>query len=104
MDLRDPAPGTPWAPQQYWVCPACGRHFWTTYASPNPKAAEEKPAAKPAAPAAAKPAAPAAAARPPAATAPREAAPAAPEAAAPPVPAAKPAAGPPAPEAPPAQS
>ena len=82
MDLRDPAPGTPWAPQQYWVCPACGRHFWTSYASPTPKAADEKPAA------AAKPAAPAAAAKPaPAAAAPK--------------PADKPAASPPAPEPPP---
>jgi hypothetical protein len=31
MDLRDPAPGAPWAPDQFWVCPRCGRHFWSTY-------------------------------------------------------------------------
>jgi len=62
MELRDPAPGAAWAPVQYWVCNRCGRHFWTTYASPAGKAAEdEKPAAaKAAAPAAAKPAAAAA--------------------------------------------
>ena len=47
MDLRDPAPGTPWMPDQYWVCPACGRHFWSTYPPPKkdePKAADAKPA------------------------------------------------------------
>ena len=31
MDLRDPAPGQPWPPNQFWTCPACGRNFWTTY-------------------------------------------------------------------------
>lgn len=68
MDLRDPVPGTPWVSQQYWVCPACGRHFWTSYAQPTAKAAEEKPAAaKPAATAA--PARPAAQGVPPAADA-----------------------------------
>jgi hypothetical protein len=67
MDLRDPVPGTPWAPQQYWVCPTCGRHFWTTYAQPTLKPAEEKPAA---------PAKPAAAPAKPAAPKPAEAAPA----------------------------
>lgn len=63
MDLRDPVRGTPWVPQQYWVCPACGRHFWTTYPQPTVKPAEEKPAAaaKPAAATPAKPAAPPAA-------------------------------------------
>jgi hypothetical protein len=69
MELRDPAPGAAWAPVQYWVCNRCGRHFWTTHASPAGKAAEdEKAAAKPATaaakptatkPAAAAPAAPA---------------------------------------------
>ena len=44
MDLRDPGPGQPWQPQQFWKCPTCGRNFWTTY--PPPKKA------KPAAPAA----------------------------------------------------
>ena len=34
MDLRDPEPGSPWKPDQFWVCPRCGRHFWTTYPSP----------------------------------------------------------------------
>jgi hypothetical protein len=34
MDLRDPAPGDPWKPDQFWVCPHCGRHFWTTYTTP----------------------------------------------------------------------
>jgi hypothetical protein len=80
MDLRDPAPGTPWAPQQFWVCPSCGRHFWTTHANPpGTKPAEAKPAAdaaKPAA-AAAKPAAAAGAPPPTDAKAPEPAAPAA---------------------------
>jgi DNA-directed RNA polymerase subunit RPC12/RpoP len=35
MDLRDPMPGMPWPPDQFWVCPRCGRHFWTTYPPPN---------------------------------------------------------------------
>ncbi len=34
MELRDPAPGAPWTPDQFWVCPRCGRHFWSTYPSP----------------------------------------------------------------------
>jgi len=37
MELKDPAPGTPWTPDQYWVCAACGRHFWTTYATSTTK-------------------------------------------------------------------
>jgi uncharacterized protein with PIN domain len=44
MEMRDPAAGMPWTPDQYWVCPACGRHFWTTYPPPaaeKPKAADE---------------------------------------------------------------
>jgi DNA-directed RNA polymerase subunit RPC12/RpoP len=48
MEMRDPAPDRPWTPDQFWVCPRCGRHFWTTYPPPNrekPKAAEApKPA------------------------------------------------------------
>ena len=57
MDLRDPAPGQPWPPQQFWKCPTCGRNFWTTYPPPKkpkpPKAVAAKPApAKPAAPSA----------------------------------------------------
>jgi hypothetical protein len=50
MELRDPAPGTPWKPDQFWVCAKCGRHFWSTYPPPKPKAA---PAPAPAVPAAA---------------------------------------------------
>jgi rRNA maturation protein Nop10 len=48
MDLRDPAPGSPWTPDQFWVCPSCGRHFWSTYPPPKkdaPKPADAKPAA-----------------------------------------------------------
>ena len=41
MELKDPAPGAPWPPQQFWECPTCGRHFWTTYPPPKPP----KPAA-----------------------------------------------------------
>jgi hypothetical protein len=48
MEMKDPAPGGAWTPEQFWVCPRCGRHFWTTY--PPPKAAEPK--APPPAPAA----------------------------------------------------
>ena len=44
MELRDPAPGMPWTPQQFWVCPHCARHFWTTYPTATPKK-EEAPAA-----------------------------------------------------------
>ena len=43
MEMRDPAPDRPWTPDQFWVCPRCGRHFWTTYPPPNrekPKGAE----------------------------------------------------------------
>jgi hypothetical protein len=39
MEMKDPAPGGPWKPDQFWVCPRCGRHFWTTYPAP-PKPAE----------------------------------------------------------------
>jgi len=34
MEMKEPAPGQPWRPDQFWVCPRCGRHFWTTYANP----------------------------------------------------------------------
>jgi hypothetical protein len=34
MEMRDPAPDGPWKPDQFWVCPKCGRHFWTTHAAP----------------------------------------------------------------------
>jgi hypothetical protein len=46
MDLRDPGPGMPWTPDQFWVCPRCGRHFWSTYPPPKP-AGEAKPAGEP---------------------------------------------------------
>jgi ribosomal protein L37E len=49
MELRDPAPGEPWKPDQFWVCRRCGRHFWTTYQAP-PKPAGAAPAGPPAAP------------------------------------------------------
>jgi hypothetical protein len=42
MELRDPAPGAVWAAVQFWVCPSCSRHIWTTY--PPPKT--DKPADK----------------------------------------------------------
>jgi ribosomal protein L37E len=42
MDLKDPAEGMAWQPEQYWVCPRCGRHFWSTYPAPGGK---DKPAA-----------------------------------------------------------
>ena len=47
MDLKDPGPQDPWPPQQFWECPACNRHFWTTY--PPVKPPKPKPAPKPAA-------------------------------------------------------
>jgi DNA-directed RNA polymerase subunit RPC12/RpoP len=63
MEMRDPEPGGAWKPDQFWVCPTCGRHFWTTYANP-PKPAGEATAApvKPAGEAVAPAPAPAAAA------------------------------------------
>ena len=39
MEMRDPGEGTPWTPDQFWVCNKCGRHFWTTYPPPKPAAA-----------------------------------------------------------------
>ena len=48
MELKDPGPEDPWQPQQFWECPACNRHFWTTY----PPAKKAKPAPKATAPAA----------------------------------------------------
>ena len=48
MDLKDPGPEDPWPPNQFWECPTCSRHFWTTYPAPKPA----KPAATPAATAA----------------------------------------------------
>jgi len=43
MDMRDPAPGEPWKADQFWVCPRCGRHFWTTYTAPPTGSTPEKP-------------------------------------------------------------
>ncbi len=43
MELKDPVPGEAWKPDRYWVCPGCGRHFWSTYPSATPK--EKVPAA-----------------------------------------------------------
>jgi transposase-like protein len=59
MELRDPLTVETWKPDQFWVCPVCGRHFWTTY--PPPAREKAKPAAPPpaAAPAAPPPASPA---------------------------------------------
>jgi len=34
MEMRDPVPDGPWKSDQFWVCPRCGRHFWTTYTVP----------------------------------------------------------------------
>lgn len=34
MEMRDPAPDGAWKTDQFWVCPRCGRHFWTTYTTP----------------------------------------------------------------------
>jgi transposase-like protein len=34
MEMKDPTPDGPWRADQFWVCPRCGRHFWSTYATP----------------------------------------------------------------------
>jgi uncharacterized protein with PIN domain len=44
MELADPKPPAPWTPDQFWVCPRCGRHFWTTY--PPPTKDKAKPVAE----------------------------------------------------------
>jgi len=49
MELRDPVSADAWKPDQFWVCPKCGRHFWSTY--PPPAREKIKDAAAPAAPA-----------------------------------------------------
>ena len=44
MEMRDPTPGPPWKPDQFWVCPRCGRHFWTTHpaaAAPRQKGGQK---------------------------------------------------------------
>lgn len=45
MEMKEPAAGQPWRPDQFWVCTRCGRHFWTTYANaPTPPVAAVTPA------------------------------------------------------------
>jgi hypothetical protein len=45
MEMKDPAPDGAWRPDQFWVCPRCGRHFWSTYATPPaPASATVEPA------------------------------------------------------------
>ena len=48
MELKDPGPDDVWTAQQFWECPVCGRHFWTTYPPPKkpvpPKAVKPAPA------------------------------------------------------------
>jgi uncharacterized protein with PIN domain len=40
MEMKDPAADSAWQPDQFWVCPRCGRHFWSTYATaPAPRSA-----------------------------------------------------------------
>ncbi len=41
MSQKDPLTRENWPAQQFWECPECGRHFWTTYPPPKPP----KPAA-----------------------------------------------------------
>jgi ribosomal protein L37E len=43
MEMRDPGPGMPWTPDQFWTCPKCGRHFWSTYSTPPAAPAPDKP-------------------------------------------------------------
>jgi hypothetical protein len=43
MEMKDPAPGAPWRPDQFWVCPRCSRHFWTTYVAPPAKETAKEP-------------------------------------------------------------
>ena len=43
MDMRDPGPDQAWTPDQFWVCPKCGKHFWTTYPPPKAKPATPEP-------------------------------------------------------------
>ena len=51
MEMKEPLPGQAWRADQFWVCPTCGRHFWTTYANPPAPppdgTATAGPAAKP---------------------------------------------------------
>lgn len=36
MKMVDPGPADPWRADQFWTCPKCGRHFWSTYPAPAP--------------------------------------------------------------------
>jgi rRNA maturation protein Nop10 len=45
MTMADPRPDDPWRPDQYWICPKCGRHFWSTYPAPAEPAATTQPVA-----------------------------------------------------------
>ena len=45
MEMRDPGPGEAWKPDQFWVCPACGRHFWTTHPAPKADTPAKAPGA-----------------------------------------------------------
>ncbi len=45
MELRDPVSADAWKPDQFWVCPKCGRHFWSTYPPPAREKAKDMAAA-----------------------------------------------------------
>src|SRR3954469_10978075 len=47
MELRDPLSADAWKPDQFWVCPKCGRHFWTTYPPPTREKVKDSVAAAP---------------------------------------------------------
>jgi len=51
MEMKDPAPGQAWAPQQFWTCARCGRHFWTTYTTDPNVPPAQKPGASASGPA-----------------------------------------------------
>jgi ribosomal protein L37E len=48
MEMKDPAPDGAWRPDQFWVCPRCGRHFWSTYAASPSAAVAATPPVEPA--------------------------------------------------------
>jgi DNA-directed RNA polymerase subunit RPC12/RpoP len=48
MELRDPVSADAWKPDQFWVCPKCGRHFWSTYPPPAREKAKDMAGAPPA--------------------------------------------------------
>lgn len=47
MEMKDPGPGAPWRPEQFWVCPQCHRHFWTSYTTPPARDVAKEPAKEP---------------------------------------------------------